>query len=360
MKKLYGNSRFVATPRQRTSMTEPDTSKLLHSLAKLIEKPEIKAFQYSLIKTLSNIIDADSIMLYEIRTLKRIASEHAETFLVSVGYEDILEEDMPTPMLLNQHSQFEEAFESKDVVTRQVGDARNSMLRSIYPILGLRGVTGFLAVDSEKHAQRDQELTAIFLGFYRNYIALLNDNHRDHLTGLLNRKSFDEKIMKMILSLGADNKRNVDKVQYCLAVFDIDHFKRVNDTYGHLMGDEVLLHFGQCMNETFREYDQLFRVGGEEFVVVLRNVDAERAAAIMERFRHVIETHYFPQVGQVTTSIGVTFIAPNDLPVTVMDRADKALYYTKENGRNQVAFFEQLVAAGKLQKTETESDIELF
>jgi diguanylate cyclase (GGDEF)-like protein len=341
-------------------MTDSDTSKLLRSLAKLIEKPEIKAFQFSLIRTLNNIIVADSIILYELRTLKRVVSEHAETFLVSVGYEDTLDEDLPTPMLLSQQPQFEEAFLANDVVTRQIGSAANPMWRSVYPILNAKGITGFLAVDSAENAQRDQELTAIFLGFYRNYIALLYDNHRDHLTGLLNRKSFDDKIMKMIISLGADNKRTVDKVQYCLALFDIDHFKRVNDTYGHLMGDEVLLHFGQCMNETFREYDLLFRVGGEEFVAVLRNVDAEQAAAIMERFRHAIETHYFPQVGQVTASAGLTLLAANDLPVTVMDRADKALYYAKENGRNQVAFFEHLVAAGRLQQGGGEGDVELF
>lgn len=341
-------------------MAISDTSKLLRSLAKLIEKPEIKAFQFSLIKTLNNIIDADSIMLYEIRTLRRVAAEHAETFLVPVGYEDVLEENAPAPMLLSQHKQFDTAFQTREIVAQEVGVEGGVMQRRIYPILGAKGVTGFLVVDSKKQVKRDQELTEIFLGFYRNYIALLNDNHRDHLTGLLNRKSFDDKIMQMILSLGADNKRDVEKVQYCLALFDIDHFKRVNDTYGHLMGDEVLLHFAQCMNETFREYDLLFRVGGEEFVVVLRNVDAERAIAIMERFRRVVETHYFPQVGQVTASIGVTFIAATDLPVTVMDRADRALYYSKENGRNQVAFFEHLVADGKLQKSGPESNVDLF
>ncbi len=341
-------------------MTDLDTSKLLRSLAKLIEKPELKALQFSLIKTLGEIIVADSITLYELRTLKRIAADQPEIFLVPVDFEDVIEDDATTPMLLNQQAQFETCFQTQEVVTCSVGDMARPMLRSIHPILGLKGVTGFLAIDNVKHVQRDQEIASILLGFYRNYIALLNDNQRDHLTGLLNRKSFDDKIMKMIISLGADNKRNVDKVQYCLAVFDIDHFKRVNDTYGHLMGDEVLLHFGQCMNETFREYDLLFRVGGEEFVVVLRNVDAERAAAIMERFRKVIETHYFPQVGQVTTSIGVTFIGAGDLPVTIMDRADRALYYIKENGRNQVAFFEQLIADGRLQGASTESDIELF
>jgi diguanylate cyclase (GGDEF)-like protein len=230
----------------------------------------------------------------------------------------------------------------------------------VYPIVDAKGVSALLAVDVAQQVPRDQELTQIFLGFYRDYMALLNDNQRDHLTGLLNRKSFDDKVMKMILSISDDNKRNADKVQYCLALLDIDDFKQIKGTCGHLMGDEVLLHFSQCMSNTFRDYDLLFRVGGEEFVVVLRNVGGDRAAAIMDRFRRVVEAHYFPQAGQITASIGVTLLAPNDLPVTVMDRADKALYYAKGNGRNQVAFFEELVAAGILQEGNPDSEIELF
>lgn len=345
---------------QIDTMPDLDTPKLLRSLAKLIEKPELKALQSSLIKTLSEIIAAESIALYEIRSLKQIAMEQPEVFLIPVGFTDTFDDDACTPMLLNQQPQFEASFLSREVEVEAIGTPAKPMFRTVHPILSVKGVTGFLVIDSVQHVKRDQELASILLGFYNNYILLLNDNQRDHLTGLLNRKSFDDKIMKMVLSLGDVNKRSVDKVQYCLAVFDIDHFKRVNDTYGHLMGDEVLLHFSQCMNETFREYDLLFRVGGEEFVVVLRNVDSDRAAGVMERFRRVIETHYFPQVGQVTVSIGVTFIGAHDLPVTVMDRADKALYHVKDNGRNQVAFFEHLVAAGKLRDSVVESDVELF
>ena len=115
------------------------------------------------------------------------------------------------------------------------------------------------------------------------------------------------------------------------------------------------------MTETFREYDQLFRVGGEEFVAVLRNVNEEMAMMIMERFRKVVESHHFPQVGNVTVSIGSTFISPSDLSVTIMDRADKALYYAKENGRNQTVFYEQLIATGKLQASSSlNSDVDMF
>jgi diguanylate cyclase (GGDEF)-like protein len=337
-------------------MVNVDTPKLLRSLAKLIEKPEIKALQISLIQTLDQLIDAESIALFDIRTLKQVASDHAEDFLIAVEDDDVFYEQDGPPILLAQEPQFLECSQTQEMVITPCGDA----LRFIHPILGLKGVTGFLVIKAAKHVERDQELATILLGFFRNYVLLLNDNQRDHLTGLLNRKSFDDKIMKMILSLSNTNKRDADKVHYCLAVTDIDHFKRVNDTYGHLMGDEVLLHFSQCMNETFREYDLLFRVGGEEFVVVLRNVDAECAGAVMERFRKVIETHYFPQVGQVTTSIGVTFISPTDLPGTIIDRADQALYYVKEHGRNQVAFYEALIEQGKLQQKNSEGEIELF
>jgi diguanylate cyclase (GGDEF)-like protein len=341
-------------------MPDHDTQKLLRSLAKLIEKPELKALQLSLIKTLSELIDAESIMLYEIRTLKLVTAEHAEAFLIPVGYDDSFDDQSSKPIRLNQEPQLEACFQSKEVTVQTIESAHDSVIRCIHPVLGPKGVSGFLVIDTLQHVQRDQDLASTLLGLYSNYLLLLNDNQRDHLTGLLNRKSFDDKIMKIALSLSDTNKRNTDKVQYCLAVLDIDHFKRVNDTYGHLLGDEVLLHFSQCMNETFREYDFLFRVGGEEFVVVLRNVDQLAAAATIERFRRTVETHYFPQVGQITVSIGVTFIGANDLPVTVMDRADKALYYVKENGRNQAAFFEHLVAEGKLKQDAVEGDIELF
>lgn len=341
-------------------MVNVDTPKLLRSLAKLIEKPEIKALQVSLVQTLEQLIDAEAIELYDIRTLKQVNSEHAEDFLIRVGIDDSFETDDAPLILLGEEPQFLECYRAQHMIVAPRNDAPGAPLRFIHPILGMKNVTGFLVIDAAQHVERDQEMAAIFLGFIRNYILLLNDNQRDHLTGLLNRKSFDDKVMKMILSLGTVNKRHADKVCYCLAVLDIDHFKRVNDTYGHLMGDEVLLHFAQCMNQTFRDYDLLFRVGGEEFVVVLRNVDADRAAAVMERFRKVVETHYFPQVGQITASIGVTFLGPHDLPGLVIDRADQALYYVKQHGRNQVAFYETLVAQGALQQKLVESDVELF
>lgn len=202
-------------------MVNVDTPKLLRSLAKLIEKPEIKALQVSLIQTLGQLIDAKSIALFDIRTLKQVTADQAEDFLIPVGDDDVfIEEDHP-PILLREQPHFMQCFQTQQIVVAPVGDASPGLLRFIHPILGLKSVTGFLVIETTENVERDQELATILLGFFRNYVLLLNDNQRDHLTGLLNRKSFDDKIMKMILSLSATNKRDADKVHYCLAVLDI-------------------------------------------------------------------------------------------------------------------------------------------
>jgi len=125
-------------------------------------------------------------------------------------------------------------------------------------------------------------------------------------------------------------------------MLDIDFFKKVNDNFGHLYGDEVLLHFSQLMENEFRYNDFIFRFGGEEFVVILNLLDMQAAHAVFERFREVIEQFSFPAVGQVTVSMGVVHIDSQSLPASLLDQADKALYFAKETGRNKVVFYEDM------------------
>lgn len=174
---------------------------------------------------------------------------------------------------------------------------------------------------------------------YGNLIKLMDSRERDALTGLLNRQTFGT-----LFDLAAE--RHVDSHQaLALAMLDIDHFKRVNDSFGHLYGDEVLIHFARLMERSFRYTDDLFRFGGEEFVVLLSDVDAATAAAALDRFRHVVEGYEFPGVGRVTVSIG--FVTGDDhvLPTTLVDRADQALYFAKQHGRNQVVDHADIDAA---------------
>ncbi len=206
-----------------------------------------------------------------------------------------------------------------------------------------------------------------------NCLALLDYSELDTLTGLLNRKTFDVFLMRILSRLqvhgdpadGDDVPRRrkpqpAERLHW-LAVMDIDHFKRVNDVFGHLIGDEVLLLVANMMKESFRAQDKLFRFGGEEFVVLLKPTSAENARGAFDRFRRRIEGHPFPQVGQVTLSIGFSGIGLDDTPAAIIDNADEALYWAKGHGRNRVARHEELVDAGELQRrSPVASDIELF
>lgn len=197
---------------------------------------------------------------------------------------------------------------------------------------------------------------------HANYARLLFDSERDTLTGLYNRKKLEQKLAEMLAARNSGYHRERDKgtADY-LAVFDIDHFKRVNDNYGHLMGDEVLLTFAGLVRNALRDMDWVFRYGGEEFVALIKGVSPEVIGTILERIRTKVQNHSFPQVGQVTVSTGYAPIADQALPPHIFEEADKALYYAKEHGRNQVCDYRELVESGKLVPEERISgSVELF
>jgi len=190
---------------------------------------------------------------------------------------------------------------------------------------------------------------------YANHLSLLHDSQVDTLTRLLNRKTFDDSIQR-VLALASPQAP-----QTWVAVIDIDHFKMVNDGYGHLFGDEVLLLVADMLKRGFRQQDKVFRYGGEEFVVLLHHADEASTIAALERLRHTIEQHRFPQVGRITVSIGATAIQAGDAACDALGRADDALYHAKSHGRNQVRLFERLRAGGVIAPAATlHGDVDLF
>lgn len=203
---------------------------------------------------------------------------------------------------------------------------------------------------------------------YQNLLGLLDYGERDSLTELLNRKTFDGAFFKATADQNNTPPDNMPERRQpnsdagvWLAVLDIDHFKRVNDNYGHLIGDEVLLLMARLMRSNFRFHDQLYRFGGEEFVILMRCDSATHAESALERLRERVKDYVFPQVGTITVSIGVSSLLPNDTPSSAFGRADKAVYYAKEHGRNQVCNYQTLVAQGKLAEQVTdEMDVDLF
>ena len=232
--------------------------------------------------------------------------------------------------------------------------------------LGKNGRRRVLLVGMQDWSVSNERLLMGMLRVYQNFMQLMIDSEKDTLTGLQNRRKL-ESYLAARLSARLHRRRESDKQddsplgdEY-LAVLDLDKFKRINDTFGHLIGDEVLLIFANILRATLRDNDRCFRYGGEEFIVVLSDVTRERANSVLERLRETVEQHHFPQVGQVTVSIGYTRISDQDLPTRIIEEADKALYYAKEHGRNQLREYEALLSQGEVEDTHRhDGSIELF
>jgi len=159
---------------------------------------------------------------------------------------------------------------------------------------------------------------------------LLQQSRTDELTQVGNRLSFNEVINREI-ELAVRNH-----LPFTVILFDIDHFKRVNDEFGHLVGDEVLHEIAQRIQSVLRASDYLFRVGGEEFAILLALQDLKHAVQLAEKIRKQVANIEFETVGKVTISLGVSQLKAGDQVNILMGRVDEAMYKAKQNGRNQV------------------------
>ncbi|ALO45048.1 hypothetical protein PS2015_358 [Pseudohongiella spirulinae] len=158
---------------------------------------------------------------------------------------------------------------------------------------------------------------------------------RDDLTGLLNRRLFDLMVQQELAALARDNKTSA------LLMLDIDHFKSINDSYGHLCGDQILRELSALLQQMLRASDLCGRWGGEEFVILLRDTQANKVPSIAENIRQSIEDRIFVLDGRshrITVSIGCTLLDPNDPEpmLSAYQHADLALYQAKSQGRNRV------------------------
>ncbi len=242
---------------------------------------------------------------------------------------------------------------------------------SLFPLATDRDACGVLEVRTAAALTVEQtRLVSSILRVYRNFQGLLDYSERDTLTGLLNRKTFDGSFLRVASQhqgAGAqpeegrgDGRRKSGPDTAWLGVVDIDFFKRVNDNHGHLIGDEVLLLVARLMRSSFRFQDQLYRFGGEEFVVLMRGGNVDQAMMAFERLRNNVQAYGFPRVGSITVSVGFTELRDGDSPSSAFERADKAIYYAKQNGRNQVAHHGELVARGVFVEEARTGDMELF
>lgn len=161
--------------------------------------------------------------------------------------------------------------------------------------------------------------------------------NRDPLTNVGNRRQFDSSLTQEI------QKANAAGEPLCLVLADLDHFKQVNDSFGHLIGDEVLKFFATLLVKNLKGGDWVSRYGGEEFAVILPSTSAEHAASLMDQIRQKFEESQLfvsknkTPIGQLSASFGIAEFMAGETARDLIERADKSLYAAKEGGRNQVA-----------------------
>ena len=344
-------------------------SEVVDHLAELTGFRDRDVLDVTLVSALRDLLRPDSVTIY--RPVGDNGRQHWLTRARLRAHETIPSadsvwaeiEDLP-PLVSMPHHQ-----RCLELQTAQAVGVEGQVL-SLFPLTTDRDTTGVLEVRTPGAMTDDQSrLVNSILRVYRNFQGLLDYSERDTLTGLLNRKTFDASFLRVVTPGGdlpdracaaVDERRRVCNATAWLGVVDIDHFKQVNDTHGHLIGDEVLLLVARLMRSSFRYQDQLYRFGGEEFVVLTRGGAAEQARIAFERLRRNVETYVFPRVGRITVSVGFTQLRPGDSPAAAFERADKAVYHAKQTGRNQVADYGDLLTRGVFVEEARTGDMELF
>ena len=178
----------------------------------------------------------------------------------------------------------------------------------------------------------------IMLSHSQQRLALLHISERDALTGLLNRRSLAPRLLAEL------NRTERNNTALSILLFDIDYFKQVNDTYGHKAGDKAIQHVVELASQQLRDYDLLFRYGGEEFLICLPDTSEETAMLIANRLKKAVEVSPLAagQPIKMTVSIGVSSTSQFTDPEHLIEQADTALYQAKQSGRNAVVSFHRL------------------
>jgi len=176
--------------------------------------------------------------------------------------------------------------------------------------------------------------TCLFVYVFANLTAqqkneLIKLSRRDALTGLRNRRAFDYKLEEYI---GGVRK----EYSTCLIVFDIDHFKKVNDRFGHQVGDQLLKELGAAVSSRIRKSDRLYRIGGEEFAIILTRSRIDNAIKVAEDIRKLVQQTRLVEESLVTISLGVASYREQESKLSWFERCDNALYLAKREGRNKV------------------------
>ena len=305
---------------------------------------------------LNNIYNPRSIALYRPEQGHLITPKRDQELGSVRVFDYLTAPDQPALPLNEIRGAFTCAAEDKPVVSHGTGQTT-----SYFPVHASGGVCEILAIVHDSDSLHNQELLGTLLTLFENLIHIFNQAEHDGLTSLFNRKAFDKTITQVHIE---ERQRYLDKSsQHCiyLAMIDIDHFKKVNDQFGHLYGDEILIEFSRLLEQSLRRQDWIFRYGGEEFAAIIEDISPQHIETVLNRFREKVAQHKFAFSRKVTISIGCARIEPGGAPPLTVDKADKALYYSKQHGRNRVSVYEALRKSNRISApTASKTDITLF
>jgi len=263
----------------------------------------------------SSKINSNVCQLFNVKNTEEFAEKYScicKTFITKDGYfslQNVPEGSFWVDTLLKELKIHNRVVQIKDISTEKINsyDIKVKKFDANY-VLSLTNIT---YIDSEKKEYAHQ-------AYY------------DSLTNIYNRKRLEELFTQEI------QKYELLDETFCMAMIDIDHFKKVNDTYGHLIGDSVLVTLSQLVNKNIRQSDIFARWGGEEFVLILPHINVTLAQQVLTHLRLKIENKSFEKVNHITCSFGVTEFVKGDSIKSMIQRADMALYDAKETGRNRV------------------------
>lgn len=348
---------------------------ILESVLEITRQKDVDALDYALVATLANLVECTRISLCKLGTTSE-RTKIEET----VGFE--LNESIasnktmckkPKSELIDIEPDVYDCIHTGKTIFFYDDDAPEMRYSLVIPFFIREAIAGVIKLENNHTLTKDRRLIEGMVQVYANHLFIIDESGHDKLTSLLNRRTFESKVNRILSiqrnmkierdPLAQDNQRKkiCNQTSAWLAIIDIDHFKKVNDNWGHIIGDEILLCIAKLMRESFRKSDVLFRFGGEEFLVLLEPIPEDKATMVLEKFRSTIASYEFPRVGLATVSIGFAAISPEDYPTEVLERADKALYYSKDAGRNRISQYEQLLHRGKIvEKKPVISHVELF
>ena len=352
------------------------TVRIIDGLAEITRHHDRNIVEKSLLKTVRDLISGDT-RLYRVEKNNNNTDFNLLAFAENGQFGSLSDSEKHSAPMTDA---LEEVLNSGQMLSRPHTASKSPsdtlLYDNIYPAYDAEEQIFAVLIHTGKRSDAAEErLVQGVLTVYANYLILIEKTKRDKLTGLFNRETLNYELNKTLFSSHSSpihpsssvpslpDRRSVANEFAFVGIIDIDHFKGVNDRFGHLFGDEILIIISRLLTEHFsRQEDMVFRYGGEEFVVIIHATNLEGATSIFERLRHKVESHSFPQINDLTISIGFTKTKQQQTTADLLDEADQSLYYAKENGRNRLCYYENLVDEGSIEnkKTMHYGEVKLF